>query len=732
MSESPTQTPVLRRARIACKACNARRVKCDAADGIPCWHCRTRSTACELIESKRGRYIRQKQPKQPSRLTHQRTRQAASDAAIQHHHDAPSAIQVDATDEACTISAVDEGGNDEGTNIQPQFMPAVRTIPAQQSSQFAPDARSCHLKNTLSLSYILDMVQYANESDLGPFKLDPRTFVDQSIPTSESRISEHVSLQAALVMPSRDVSDQLIRSFFENFHPAYPVIDKHLFASLYRQGKASPLILHAIYMVALTCGPEDLVQAAGYTDRTTARKAHYLRAKTLYDYDYETDDTNVAAALHLLSFWWLGPDDQKDSWYWQGCSVTLVQSLGMHRSLARRELNPRLRSLWKRIWWSIYIRDRHAAAALGRPCRIRDEDCDVEPPSEEDLLIDADADEQLIPAQDPCHISYFLEISKLSIILGDIVIGEFSPRRPAIERFDTASTIQRLEHWQSQLPTALHNNSSDKSMGAPFWASMLDASYQSACILLFCPKMTEFQSPSHDKRDARARMAADVITRTAEDLLASGTMHYAQLHLVPSLFSALSIHSLVVYRMGAVQRQLAENKSRQCILALSELAKIWPVGMWIVRSFLNLMRRLTSKGSAAIEPRRARVASEMEINSRGDPAFTDVYASSTHPATSVLETPTTSYDSNFTSRTMYTPSSPATNTVVSNFTQPQIGPDYFSGAADQFVHDSVWLGYLDHGLDMDFLQRQLDSVFSIASDTSEKKNTPPPTDDDGS
>lgn len=119
------------------------------------------------------------------------------------------------------------------------------------------------------------------------------------------------------------------------------------------------------------------------------------------------------------------------------------------------------------------------------------------------------------------------------------------------------------------------------------------------------------------------------------------------------------------------------------------------------------------------------MASEMDINSRGDPAFTAVYASSTHPATSVLETPTTSYDSNFTSRTMYTPSSPATDTVVSNFTHPQIGPDYFSGAADQFVHDSVWLGYLDHGLDMDFLQRQLDSVFSMASDTSEKKNTPP-------
>ena len=59
LSPSNSSTPVLRRARVACKACNARRVKCDAADGQPCWHCRTRQTPCELIESKRGKYVGQ-------------------------------------------------------------------------------------------------------------------------------------------------------------------------------------------------------------------------------------------------------------------------------------------------------------------------------------------------------------------------------------------------------------------------------------------------------------------------------------------------------------------------------------------------------------------------------------------------------------------------------------------------------------------------------------------------
>lgn len=67
------------------------------------------------------------------------------------------------------------------------------------------------------------------------------------------------------------------------------------------------------------------------------------------------------------------------------------------------------------------IRDRHAAAALGHPCRIRDEDCDVEPLNEEDLLVDANFSGQLLPLQKSHHVSYFLENAKFSKIC------EFSP-----------------------------------------------------------------------------------------------------------------------------------------------------------------------------------------------------------------------------------------------------------------------------------------------------------------
>ncbi|KAL4730870.1 hypothetical protein ACLX1H_002912 [Fusarium chlamydosporum] len=95
-----------------------------------------------------------------------------------------------------------------------------------------------------------------------------------------------------------------------------------------------------------------------------------------------------------------------------------------------------------------------------------------------------------------------------------------------------------------------------------------------------------------------ARRAADSITRMTEDLISFGTLRYAQMHTIPAVFGALSIHTLVICRKDPIRRQLAGNKSRQCILALSELAKSWPIGLWITKFFVNLLRRLTGQGSA--------------------------------------------------------------------------------------------------------------------------------------
>lgn len=61
------------------------------------------------------------------------------------------------------------------------------------------------------------------------------------------------------------------------------------------------------------------------------------------------------------------------------------------------------------------MRDRHTAAAFGRPYRIRDEDCDVEALTPADLSFDVDSQMPLATHQ-VVHEHYVLEMSKLAMI----------------------------------------------------------------------------------------------------------------------------------------------------------------------------------------------------------------------------------------------------------------------------------------------------------------------------
>ncbi|KAL5416895.1 hypothetical protein PMIN04_007958 [Paraphaeosphaeria minitans] len=132
-------------------------------------------------------------------------------------------------------------------------------------------------------------------------------------------------------------------------------------------------------------------------------------------------------------------------------------------------------------------------------------------------------------------------------------------------------------------------------------------------ILLFRPKAILDSTPEGVERDARARAAADSIIRLAEDTLAAGMIDCGNVHAVLSLFGALAMQTIVICSPDNIQRQLAQNKSRQCLLAFGELAKHWPVSMWIGKSFIDLLTRLTD---------HVREDSLMKVSSRIERATT--------------------------------------------------------------------------------------------------------------
>src|ERR1700731_1216979 len=115
-----------------------------------------------------------------------------------------------------------------------------------------------------------------------------------------------------------------------------------------------------------------------------------------------------------------------------GMAIRFAEALGMHRTCVNRALPARERLIRQRVWRTLYIHDRFASSALGRPCAIRDLDWDDRETAEE---FETD------------RLS--VEMTRISCILGDILRQVYRPRTISSE---AASTLaRRLQEWSDNL-----------------------------------------------------------------------------------------------------------------------------------------------------------------------------------------------------------------------------------------------------------------------------------------
>lgn len=171
---------------------------------------------------------------------------------------------------------------------------------------------------------------------------------------------------------------------------------------------------------------------------------------------------------------------------------------------------------------------------------------------------------------------------------------------------------------------------------------------------------------------------------------------------VPALFGALSVHTFNICRKDPIRQRLAENKSRQCLLALSELSRSWPVRIWFAKAFLNLLRRLTGQGSR-------QGGSIMNVSS------TIAGHSSLAPSASVDSTEPHTLTNINPATTSRLPSNIILSELDSAEPSHQPGHDHealladnqpasnSSQATEQVLYDTFLAGYIDQTFDPDLL-----------------------------
>jgi hypothetical protein len=261
--------------------------------------------------------------------------------------------------------------------------------------------------------------------------------------------------KGALSIPNIELRNELIRCYAEVIHPFMPLLDLHDFVATIDCNDGSKQVGLLLFQSVMFAGIASVnmrhLENAGYTSRRDARRDFFNKTRLLYDFDLEADRIPLIQSLLIMTYWYETPDDQKDSHHWMGIAVSLAQTIGLHRNPGKSaSIDPARQKLWKRIWWSTYMRDRLIALGMRRPTRIKAGDFDVP------MLTVDDFDIQTLP--DPESSCVPLECSLLRDVEKQRVLAVM-----CIEKAKLCTCISNVLSVQYSV---LHNNQSTNGSGS--------------------------------------------------------------------------------------------------------------------------------------------------------------------------------------------------------------------------------------------------------------------------
>ncbi|KAF4954270.1 hypothetical protein FSARC_12180 [Fusarium sarcochroum] len=238
--------------------------------------------------------------------------------------------------------------------------------------------------------------------------------------------------------------------FFDRIYPIYPIVDRQSFFQLHESNRVPWILLHALCSVSATFCPAHILYRAGFDSRQSARWTFYSKAKALFNTGYETNKIVLLQVCVSLSFWGGGPNDTWNFYSWIGMGVTVAETTGCHRSTMMKSIRLQDRSLLKRLWWVLVIRDASSAALIGRPFKVNLDHCDAESPAVTDFENPVDQSASELTRH---SILYQIQATKLTLILRRIITARFQPQTQI--PIDPNSLRQMLSEWRDQLPSDL-------------------------------------------------------------------------------------------------------------------------------------------------------------------------------------------------------------------------------------------------------------------------------------
>ncbi|EMC93207.1 hypothetical protein BAUCODRAFT_76471 [Baudoinia panamericana UAMH 10762] len=627
------------RASRACETCHARKVRCDAASlGVPCTNCVAFSIECKIPAPKRKKTGGSKKDRRGSYTDTGASPSARSDAVpgqreiVMPRQLTPRGFQPDEIgmntssgmpDTEVTEAYASQQHVNNGTYVQ-YMKPKFARAPIKEAGRVAYLGESSNLSLLVQDRHgTTDVVHYP---------------LPENVRGARARVNELDNVEidilhqrGAFLLPPRQLCDELVDAFFRWIAPVVPVINRSKFMRRYRDPKNPPslLLLQAILLAgSRVCSNPQLMDANGST--TPAAMTFYKRAKALYDANYEDDRVTIVQALILMGWYWEGPEGRnrhrgeivtqarsdvaadvtKNVFYWSRVAVIVAQGSGMHRSVEGSQLSRADKRLWKRIWWTLFTRDRSVAVALGRPVGINIEDSDVEMVSEDDFIDDEGATAGEF-APDPIHVQFFLNYVKLCEIMGLVLSQQYSVASKArnYNAIDLTHSDMALADWLQNCPPEVRW----EPQRHHFWSALLHSNYYTTLCLLHRAHMPSAGAPearplngypeetAYPSRTI-AYQAAGMITSIIQELQNHDQLRFTPAFIVYSLFSALIMH---VYQMRSSNQSIVsatQQRLTTCMTALRDVSKVWLVAKMVHTLFESIL------GNKVLEERLQKAA----------------------------------------------------------------------------------------------------------------------------
>lgn len=465
---------------------------------------------------------------------------------------------------------------------------------------------------------------------------------------------EYLQRKGAFLIPETGLRNELLRCYVQYVHPYLPLIDLKDFLTTIEKNQATDTVSLLLFQAAMFAATAyvDLryLIAQGYMTRKEARKSFFRRVKLLYDFDYELDRVTVVQAVLLMTYWYENPDDPKDVWHWLGVAISVARTIGLNCDTSNAALMTlQQRRLWKRIWWSCFMRDRLIAIGMRRPMRINNGDFDVPMLELSDFETDAlpsslsrmlggcpavkDTSKRITLAK------MCIGLAKLCVCITQVLAVQYStlghkigatqettmrlvPKRSAADPSEVIRCDGELDQWHKDLPRDLQyftpdtreRTSTNDGEVINLHRALLTGIYLTAVSALHRPQILP-SAPNvviapelRELSKRKVREAADDITEMYKELFGHDMIRYLPNTGVTCLLPAIIIHLLDIKSPDRNTRQASIRKFQFCMQALQRLREIYASADFAF-SFLDAAVRKTnaqvSAATAAISSMKA-------------------------------------------------------------------------------------------------------------------------------